>query len=64
MPYLGTTHISVSDDERSKDGQETEIDFSEYLERINVRAIESRKNRKEKQKQKYSYQKPKADQSY
>jgi hypothetical protein len=43
MPYLGRTIFilnCLSDEEKTKDGQEKEIDFSEYLERINSRAID------------------------
>lgn len=44
-------HAIFGDEEKTTDGQEKEISFSEYLEKINERAIQQRKQRKEEQKQ-------------
>ena len=43
-------HAIFGDEEKTKDGQEKEVNFQEYLERVNERAIQQRKQRKEEQK--------------
>ncbi|CAD8064919.1 unnamed protein product [Paramecium sonneborni] len=48
-------HAIFGDEEKNKDGQEKAISFSEYMEKINERAIQQRKLRKEEQKQQFQY---------
>ena len=40
-------HAIFGDEEKNKDGEEKAISFSEYMEKINERAIQQRKLRKE-----------------
>ncbi|CAK77939.1 unnamed protein product (macronuclear) [Paramecium tetraurelia] len=48
-------HAIFGDEEKNKDGEEKAISFSEYMEKINERAIQQRKLRKEEQKQQFQY---------
>ncbi|CAD8075808.1 unnamed protein product [Paramecium sonneborni] len=55
MLDLVEIHAIFGDEEKNKDGQEKAISFSEYMEKINERAIQQRKLRKEEQKQQFQY---------